>query len=170
MNRSSWKTAHEDYHPWPKDSWDLENHLNSHHFPNRKGTPVSGATVIQGRGFEKTLHLHGEAHKHPLYDTPRNKRRHNHDDDDGDFDIDIPENIETIAPTYVTGSWHQSFVETFDTNKDEESPDTILNPSDELKNGRPRANDLPNQSAQLIPGMLMDHDQMGGSGTASGSF
>jgi len=100
----------------------------------------------------------------------RRKYPPTHEHDDDDLGIDIPENIETIAPAYVTSSWHQSNVEVFDTHPDEETPDSLFNPADDLKNGRPRANDLPNQSAQLIPGMLIDHDQMGGSGTASGSF
>jgi hypothetical protein len=107
-----------------------------------------------------------------LHKNPSARRNYplTHEHDDDNLGVDIPENIETIEPAYITSSWHQSTVEVFDTHPDEESPDTLLNPADELKNGRSRANDLPNQSAQLLPGMLIDHDQMGGSGTASGSF
>lgn len=69
----------------------------------------------------------------------------------------------------VTSSWHQSFVETLDTHPEEPSPDSLLNPSDELKNGRPRSTDLPTQVTQFVPGMLTEHDQMGGSGFSGGS-
>ncbi len=93
-----------------------------------------------------------------------------------DFEPTDDQNKDSTGPvtgsfnSKVTSSWHQSNVSTFDTEPDQDTPDTLFNPADELKNGRPRANDLPQQSAQLIPGMLIDHDQMGGSGTASGSF
>jgi hypothetical protein len=168
-------------HPWPENNDDAIEHIISHHEAfikkgmeqfnisreqsiagiRRWGIFNKGGTLIQA------IDAHILHHKTPKV---RNKYPLTHEHDDDDLGVDVPENIETIAPTYVTSSWHQSFVETFDTHPDEESPDILLNPEDELKNGRPRANDLPNQSAQLIPGMLMDHDQMGGSGTASGSF
>ena len=85
-----------------------------------------------------------------------------------DFEPTDDQNKDSTGP--VTSSWHQSYAKTFDANPYEDTPDTLLNPVDELKNGRPRANDLPQQENQLLPGMLMDHDQMGGSGTASAGF
>lgn len=78
-----------------------------------------------------------------------------------DFEPTDHSNENSTGP--ITSSWHQSFVETFDTRPEEPSPDSLLNPSDELKNGRPRSTDLPSQGAQMIPGMLIDHDPMGGS-------
>lgn len=163
--------AHEDQHPWPNTNEELANHLSSHHFQNiiiptanRYGITTESVVEKVRKGQSSGFRNHGLYHKEPRL---RSTLTHDHDDN---FHVDVPENIETIAPTYITSSWHQSFVETDDTHSDEESPDTLLNPADELKNGRPRANDLPQQSAQLLPGMLIDHDQMGGSGTASGSF
>lgn len=85
-----------------------------------------------------------------------------------DFEPTDDQNKDSTGP--VTSSWHQSNARTFEANPYEDTPDTLLNPADELKNGRPRANDLPQQENQLLPGMLMDHDQMGGSGTASAGF
>ena len=169
-------------HPWPENNNDAVEHIISHHDNiiqynmDRRG--ISRETAIRTmRAYNNfqinngerlsAIDAHIRQHKHPGI---RAKYPSAHEHDDDDLGVDVPENIETIAPQYVTSSWHHSFVETFDTHPDEETPDSLLNPADELKNGRPRANDLPNQSAQLIPGMLIDHDQMGGSGTASGSF
>ena len=168
------KYAHDDQHPWPQNAWELANHLDSHHNPflrdeNGKKKSVSGIDVIQSKGERFVFNDHELVHKNGQHKmihggTPK---YHEHSDD---LNIDVPENIETIAPTYITSSWHQSFVDTIPTNSDEELPNTLLNPADELKNGRPRANDLPQQENQLLPGMLLDHDQMGGSGTASAGF
>ena len=81
----------------------------------------------------------------------------------GPLDFEPTDHTNDNSTGPVTSSWHQSFVETFDTHPEEPSPDTLLNPSDELKNGRPRSTDLPTQGAQFIPGMLAEHDPMGGS-------
>jgi hypothetical protein len=170
-------------HPWPENHNDAKEHMISHHEPvidsTMKGFDESREQAIAhirrsdifkgndtGQKFTP-IDAHILLHKDSEH---RRKYPPTHEHDDDDLGVDIPENIETIAPTYVTSSWHQSNVEIFDTHPDEEIPDSLFNPADDLKNGRPRANDLPNQSAQLIPGMLIDHDQMGGSGTASGSF
>ena len=169
-------------HPWPINDDDATEHFISHHEHiiehNMKTKGKSRDEVISFLRRHRTMNskkfgsmsyvdAHINTHKDP---ESRAKISLNHEHDDDNLGVDIPENIETIEPAYITSSWHQSFVETFDTHPDEETPDSLLNPADELKNGRPRANDLPNQSAQLLPGMLIDHDQMGGSGTASGSF
>jgi len=170
-------------HPWPENHNDVIEHIISHHesmIQNimRRSNESREDAISRIRNtttfrdinrniITSPLDTHIKLHKDPDVLKFHGKPNHEHDDDLG---IDIPENIEEIAPTYVTSSWHEAFVETFDTNPDEDNPDTLLNPADELKNGRPRANDLPNQSAQLIPGMLIDHDQMGGSGTSSAGF
>jgi hypothetical protein len=158
------KLAHDDSHPWPQNAWELENHINSHHKPhNDKGNLVSGKTLIDHWGVEKTFDAHSVSHKAHDFKT-KSISPHDHSDD---FNIDVPDNIETIAPTYITSSWHQSTVDVFDTDPDEETPDSLTNPSDELKNGRPRSTDLPSQNAQFLPGMLVDHDPMGGSNFGS---
>jgi len=171
-------------HPWPENHNDAKEHIISHHEPVIQSTMeqfgesreqaiahIRRVIVYNSKdGNTKDLSpidAHIYLHKNP---SARKNYPLTHEHDDDNLGVDIPENIETIEPAYITSSWHQSTVEIFDTHPDEESPDTLLNPADELKNGRPRANDLPNQSAQLLPGMLIDHDQMGGSGTASGSF
>ena len=161
-------------HPWPDTNNKLADHLESHHPKMIKlnadyhNIPESKVLDHVRKGHGGAFKAHMDTHKNKVNNIVIEDDKHEHDDDN--LGIDIPDNIETIEPAYVTSSWHQSNVKVFDTHPDEESPDTLLNPADELKNGRPRANDLPNQSAQLIPGMLMDHDQMGGSGTDSGSF
>jgi hypothetical protein len=172
-------------HPWPTNNEEAVEHIITHHeryiqksmekFNENRSDAIDRIRQVKkfrcrrpgAEGIISAIDSHIGVHKDRIYYF---SHHFNHEHDDDDLGVDIPENIETIAPTYITSSWHQSTVEVFDTHPDEESPDTLLNPSDELKNGRPRANDLPNQSAQLLPGMLIDHDQMGGSGTASGSF
>lgn len=171
-------------HPWPQTNDEATDHLtDGHHeawiqnvmkYHGKSREQVINRirevnTIIHTPTGEELAPIDAHIHHHKNSDF-RKMYPSTHEHDDDDLGVDIPENIETIAPTYVTSSWHQSFVETIPTHPDEEQEDSLLNPADELKNGRPRANDLPQQSAQLIPGMLIDHDQMGGSGTASGSF
>ena len=171
---SSGKTAHFEgiHHPWPQSPLELSNHVYSHHPEitihdepyNKEQYHLALIDDKQYFGREMAAHRY----YHTSQSGPKGIHPHHHGENLGE---EIPETIDKIVePKNITSSWHQSFVETINTNPDEESSDTLLNPADELKNARPRANDLPQQSAQLLPGMLIDHDQMGGSGTASGSI
>jgi hypothetical protein len=168
-------------HPWPEHDTEAKEHIISHHESVIQATMghmgvdrdeaiacIRSAGIFRSRRVREKFNpidAHIHLHKNP---DVRAESPPTHEHDDDNLGIDIPENIETIAPSYVTtSSWHQSNVEVLDTNPDEETPDTLLNPADELKNGRPRSTDLPSQNAQFIPGMLVDHDPMGGSNFGS---